>query len=214
MGGLHANWADDGYARLVAVLATLSALVVPLLLLATWGHVYDRPSAGLVPFHGDDLQRGFRNGVFVLSGITVVIGTVAILQPGRYPALLLVATGAMAAEAVLIAVEWNNGSLFGRQLRWDWAPTTLVAALAASGVAALLWLALLVATLQGKRCPDCAERVRRSTIDCPHCGYRFPLSPHMKRCEACERPIKAEARVCRYCRHRFGEPVEPPTHAV
>lgn len=190
----------------------LAAVVVPVLFLLTWGHLYFVFPLVTRPFHGGDLPPGMRVAVFSLSGLVVILGVVALLRPSRYPALLLLACLAMAAEVVLIAVEFNNNSLF--DARWHWDSATVIAAFAVSGAGAFIWLRLFATSLRGKQCPDCAERVPQSVIDCPHCGYRFLLSDHLKRCEACQRPVKAEARVCRYCHHRFGEPTEPSSGAI
>jgi hypothetical protein len=40
----------------------------------------------------------------------------------------------------------------------------------------LSWLGVLILRLLppgGKRCPECAEQVKRSACVCKHCGYRF-----------------------------------------
>ena len=200
--------------RLVAAIATLAAAILPLSLLLTWGHLYGLDFAPLFQaFHGGDLPAWFRTALLSLSGVAVIVGIVAVFRPSRYPLLALLACLAMLAQVVLIVVEWNSDSVFV-DTRWHWASGTVIAALAVGGAGAALWLGLFVSSVRGKRCPDCAERVPRPTIDCPHCGYRFPLSGRLKRCEACQRPVKAEARVCRYCHHRVGEPVEPSRGAA
>jgi hypothetical protein len=182
---------DGRLARVCAALGIVAAVTVPLLLLATWGHVYT-PGYGsrIRAFHGGDFPAGVRIGLFLLSAGVVIAGIVAFARPLRYPVLLMAACLAMAAEVGLIVVELNSNSLFYPEA-WRFATSTVVIAFAVSGVWAALWFALFWAAIRGKQCEDCAERVRRSAVDCPHCGYQFPLSGHMKRCEACRRPIKA-----------------------
>jgi hypothetical protein len=205
-------------ARLLVVLGIAMAVIVPLLLLVHWGHVHIRlVSLETVSraFDGSDLQQGFRTELIVLSGVVVAAGLILIFRPLQ-PAALLLCCAATIAQIVLIAIEWNTHALFAAEranpyflnVRWSWASTTLLAALVTSGVGLAAWLGLLALSASGKRCPDCAERVRRDAIDCPHCGYQFQPPRGLKRCEACQRPVKADARVCRYCNHRFGEPVE------
>jgi len=195
------NLRRSGVIRWATVLGVLAAVSVPLLLLLSWGHV------GGGAFHGSDLQRSFRIELIALSGVVVVLGIAGILRP-IHPAALLLCAAAMAAELVVIVIEWNNKNVFNLDLVWHWAPATLIAGLVLSGVGLAVWLGLFVTSVARKACPDCAETVPRNAIDCPHCGYRFPLSRGFKRCGSCERPVKAEARVCRFCNHRFGEQVE------
>jgi hypothetical protein len=207
----------------VSALGVLLAAGLALLLLVQWGDLDTVVFSGTkslalraitTPFYGGDLPHGFRVTLISLSILAAMLGVVALVRPLRHPVLLLVACVAMVAAFVLVAFQWNDNDLFTApnlgvlRLRWKWASLTIFSAFALSGAGALVWLGLFVASVRPKRCPDCAERVRRSAIDCPHCGYRFPLSRGLKRCEACERPIKAEARVCRYCHHRVGEPAE------
>lgn len=197
-----------GIARICAALGIVAALVVPLLLLATWGHLYTHGFGSVIrAFHGGDLPGAVRLALFALSAGVVVVGLVAVARPLRYPGLLLVAGLAMAGEVGLIVLELNSTSLFGNDA-YRFAAPTIVAGVVVGGVGAVIWFALFSASVRGQRCPDCAERVQQTAIECPYCGYEFPLSGHTKRCEACRRPVKAEARVCRFCHHRFGEPVE------
>lgn len=195
---------DSPLSRLTTALAVVLAAAVPCLLFLTWGDYLD-PSP-IRPFKGTALQGSFQIELIALSALTVAVGVFGLLRPMR-PAVLLVCCVAMAAEVVIIAAEWNNPSALSRNVGWRWANGTVVLAFALSGVAIAAWLGLLVSGALGrKKCPDCAEKVRRGAIDCPRCGYHFSLPPRLKRCEQCERPVKAEARVCRYCKHRFVSP--------
>jgi hypothetical protein len=196
-----------GIARICAALGIVAALIVPLLLLATWGHLYTYGFDYVIGvFHGGALPAAVRVALFALSASVVAVGLLALARPFSYPILLLLAGLAMAAEVGLIVVEVNRTDLFVDAYRF--ATRTIVAGVAVGAVGAVVWFGLFWATVRGKNCPDCAEWVRRTAIECPYCGYEFPLSKRAKRCETCRRPVKAEARVCRYCHHRFGEPVE------
>jgi RNA polymerase subunit RPABC4/transcription elongation factor Spt4 len=217
------------FARIASVLGILAAAGVALLLLATWGHIetITGGSNGLGPtvrrsFSGGDLPEGFQVALIALSGAVIAAGVIATLRPARYPLLLAGACLATIAQIVLVVFEWLRTDLFSSlysqanvlSVDWSFTSRTLIAALVLGGVGACIWLALTAAAVARKVCPDCAERVPSGTIECPHCGYEFPLPAGLKRCETCHRAVKAEARVCRYCRHRFGEPVEQmPTPA-
>lgn len=192
--------------RATTALAALLAAAVPFLLLLTWGH-YSDPS---VTFKGTALQSSFEIELIALSAVTVLVGAAGLLRQ-LHPAALLVCCIAMTAEAVLIAIEWNSHSALGPNEPWRWATPTLVLAVTLSGLGIAAWLGLLITrSPTGKKCPDCAERVRSSVIDCPKCGYHFALPAHLKRCGSCQRPVKAEARFCRFCKQRFDEPVKVP----
>jgi hypothetical protein len=201
-------------ARLVSTLGVLLALGVFVLLFVRWGHLYRlgrdvTPATAVAPFTGTDLPDWFQTAVVLLTAVVVGVGVIAFLRPLRYPPMLLLACIAMAAQAAVVALVWPDDHIFPRPAGWRWIAATIAVAFALTGAGAVTWLGLFVAALRpSKRCPDCAEYVRRSEIDCPHCGYQFPLASGFKRCESCHRPIKAEAHVCRYCRHRVGEPVE------
>jgi hypothetical protein len=208
--------------RLITILGLVAAVVVPLLLLLTWGHVeisVFRSEASFAvirttrAFDGGDLASSFRLKLFCLSGAVVLLGVLSLIRPARYRLVALLAALAMAAEVVVIAIELNSSDL-GRSVASiqnldfvsfiRFSSPIYVAAFAASGVGAVIWLVLAALSTNHKVCPDCASHVRRDAINCPHCDHEFPLRSSLKRCEACRRPVKSEALVCRYCKHRFG----------
>lgn len=207
--------------RVGAALGLLSAASVPVLVwLLPWGHVYTLidvlpPHTLVQTLHGSDLPRGFQIELIALSGVVAAIAVIAILR-SIHPAVLLLCAAAMAAEIVLINIESGHhffssapASLAIARVSWTSVSATLIAAFVMSGLGLAAWLGMfVVASASGTECPDCAEQVRRGVIDCPHCGYKFPLPGHLRRCEACQRLVKAQARVCRHCHHRFGDPVE------
>ena len=197
-------------ARFGSALGLLLAAGVPLSLLLVWGHVSTYPDVPpfqtvVTAFHGSALPGAFQIELIALSGVVVAISALAILRP-VHPVMLLLCGAAMAAEIILLGFEASSHDVFSSA--WRWTDATLVAVFVLSGLGLAVWLGMFVSALTGRKCPDCAERVRRTVIDCPHCGYRFPPPRGFKRCEACQRPVKSEAHVCRYCHHRFGEPVE------
>jgi RNA polymerase subunit RPABC4/transcription elongation factor Spt4 len=204
-------------ARLASAVGVLLATSVPLLLLATWGHLYavevvkDSPGFPTVvtAVNGSVLSQSVEIALIALSCLVVGLGLAAIVR-AIHPALLALCGAAMAAELVLILVRWNAHGLFVRRnvdvgaFHWTLGPAW-IAAVILSAAGLTVWLGLFVENLVGVRvCPDCAEPISRAAVDCPHCGYKLPLSGGSKRCEACQRPVKAEAKVCRHCGHRFG----------
>jgi hypothetical protein len=212
------------FARVLSMLGIVTAAGVAVLLLADWGSIQTLTFSGSTPvqatqtFRGTDIQQSFQIALIALSSTAIVLGLVSLVRPLRYPPLLLAAAMVMLADVVLIALQWTSTQLPTSvtiaqpdyvRISWGWQSSTLAAALALAGLGASALLGLTFATSVGKRCPDCAERVQRGTMDCPFCGCKFALSHHQKRCEACHLPVKADARVCRHCHHRFGEPVQP-----
>jgi len=207
-------------ARRLTLVGLLLAVAVPFTLLAHWGrlHLTVRDPQALhtvtTTFGSGAFPAWFRFGLIALSGLVVAFGIVALTRPR--PWLLLCCCLALGAELVLIVVEANSQSLFEDKVLnadtlnvvYGLSSTTIAAALILSGAALLAMLASLVASLRKQTCPDCAERVRRSDIDCPHCGYHLALPSGMKRCDECDRVVKEQARVCRHCGHRFDQAPE------
>lgn len=211
----------DTIGRLLTILGVVAAVVVPLLLLLTWGHtelsVYRSAASYAVirttrSFDGGDLASSFRLKLLCLSGAVVLLGALSMIRPAHHRVIGLLAGLAMTAQVVVIAIELNSSDLSHAAFQnpnvdnfvAQFSSPVYVAAFVASGGGALIWLALAALSTNHKVCPDCASRVQRSAINCPHCDYEFPLQSGLKRCEECRRPVSSEALVCRHCKHRFG----------
>jgi ribosomal protein L40E len=208
-------------ARLASALGVLLAASVPLLLLATWGHLHavvlvNGPAlvrTVVTSYNSSVLSQPVEIALIVLSCVVIGLGLLTAISRSIHPALLALCATAMAVELVLIVVRWNAHGLFVRsslevyELHWTFGPAW-IAAVILSAAGSAVWFGLFIVSLVNVPvCPDCAEPIPRRAVDCPHCGYKLPLSSGSKRCEACHQPVKAEAKVCRHCGHRFGVPV-------
>ena len=205
--------------RVVAAFAVVLAVAVPITLLANWGrlrtimpdpYISGVTRTRVTSFGAEVFPAWFRSGLLAVCLVIAVLGLVLLVRALPRSVLLLCAV-ALGAVIAGIVIETNRPALFraapgaDATVRWHLATATVVAALALAGAGLLLWLVLFLRSLMRKVCPDCAERISRRAVDCPVCGYEFPLPVGLKRCEQCHRPVKAEARVCRHRQHRFGE---------
>jgi hypothetical protein len=185
------------------------------MLLVTWGRIswatFD--TSGIQSFAGTDLRGALPIMLLAAAGVSALVAGVALIRPLRYPLLLLIGGLASLGALVLVVIESQRRSIPFVGLvdlnqtthrSWHWLTGTMVLVIALTAVSAVVWMMLSVLSWS-RPCPDCAERVSRSAINCPHCGYEFRLPAGQKRCPDCRQPVKAQARVCRHCGSRFDE---------
>jgi hypothetical protein len=210
--------AQSNLARRLSALGAVLAICVPLSLALTWGTVQQDYSGGRVvhgTFNASILSHPLEIALLALS-VVVILLAVVIHARRLWPFVVALGTLAMAGAAAIILVRLNERGLFNRwkgpgitKVSWDF-DVGAVMAVSAAIAGLVVWGALWVLSLR-RRCPDCASLTDASALNCPHCGYRFPLPKNLRRCENCEAPVKVEAHVCRYCRYRFDEPAGPRT---
>jgi hypothetical protein len=203
-------------ARVVSAVGVVAAVATAVLLLLRWG---ERPDdfGHTIQFAGTGLPSPWPLLILACAGVSALVGLVVVWR--RFVSLLVILLEVLLMSAVLtvILIAWNDDSLFMSatppSATWEWTSLPFVTmGLAGAGIA--VWLGLALAAAVGKTCPDCAERTRWRSVNCPHCQYEFPIHPRLKRCEECRRPIKTEARVCRFCGHRFGTRLDTPETAA
>jgi hypothetical protein len=187
-------------ARLQAILGVLAAAIVPLTLLMTWGHLsqdvgYASSHTVVTSFNGSVLSRSIEIALIAISCAVVALGVIAVFRT-IHPAFLALCAAAMAAELGLILIRLDQPGLFSYlhanpnvvNFHWKFGPVSIAAeTVSAIGLAAWLGL-LLTAVIRARTCPDCAERIPRSAIDCPHCGFKLLLPGGLRRCVS--RPVE------------------------
>jgi hypothetical protein len=180
----------DTIGRLLTILGVVAAVVVPLLLLLTWGHtelsVYRSAASYAVirttrSFDGGDLASSFRLKLLCLSGAVVLLGALSMIRPAHHRVIGLLAGLAMTAQVVVIAIELNSSDLSHAAFQnpnvdnfvAQFSSPVYVAAFVASGGGALIWLALAALSTNHKVCHDCA--FPRTNIPRPQMGVLRPL---------------------------------------
>jgi hypothetical protein len=97
---------------------------------------------------------------------------------------------------------------------WGWAilgclfgPFGLVVALLPTAEEEEMNLAVAVGTTSlYRKCPYCAEAVRKEAVKCRHCCTELkPATERWRRCPHCDKKILPEADKCRYC----GSDIDP-----
>lgn len=56
----------------------------------------------------------------------------------------------------------------------------------------------------GKKCPQCAEVVKKQAKICRYCSHDFyKVEDGGRKCPQCAEVVKKQAKICRYCGHDF-----------